>query len=235
MRSEAPRDGDPIAEALATAAAVVASAVLTSRGKGRRPAPGSVDGISIDRSLAAVVRETEWRMKEEFSQRAPEGAPAAFEGLDDVGVAVYLDHPALVSDAMDDGAVTPAETPRRARPEPEPVREAAGAATAGEGQERDDAADAEARARLAAKWAQLEEGSYFELLEVDPAATEQEIRAAHARLSAEFSSQGLSSPGLADLRARAEVLRSVLEEAYSVLRDPALRAAYAKAARRGDG
>jgi hypothetical protein len=231
MRSDEPSNGDPISDALAAAAAVVATAVLTSRGKGSRALPGAVDEVAIDRSLLAVIRETEWRMKEEISERAPEGAAVAFEGLDDVEVAVYLDHPALVSDAMDDGAVLPSEAPKRAGSVPAPAplerHEEGGGGNAAE-------APAAVRARLAEKSAEVEEASYFELLEVARTATEQEIRAAHQRLSAEFSAERFSDPGLADLRDRAEVLLSVLDEAYAILRDPALRESYAAAAGSGD-
>jgi hypothetical protein len=212
MSAQDPKGGDLISSALAAAAATVAGAMLATRGKTRRPVPDNVDEIAIDRSLLAAIRETEWRMKAEVAALAPVDAASAFEGLDDVEVAVYLDQPALVSDTMDDGQPSASEAPKRAEQEPVSAPD-------------DDAY----RARVETKEAQVQDGSYFDLLEVASVASEAEIRAAYERLRSEFAAVRLVDSNDANLRARAEMLLSVLHEAYEVLLDPALRETYRSA------
>jgi hypothetical protein len=215
MKPQDPKDGDSISEALATAAATVASAVLVSKARPQRVLSDGVDEITIERSLLAVIKETEWRTKAEMAALVPTDPSIAFEGLDDVDVAVYLDPPTLVSDAMDDRAPATVEASRR------PDKEAAIESSAAEHPEREEIA-----ARLEEKIAQVEEGSYFDLLEVSSKASAQELRDARDRLRAEFSAARLESAKLANLRDRAEMLLSVLDEAYTVLCDPSLLAAY---------
>jgi len=186
-----------------------------SREKQPRAALGGVDEISIDRSLLAVVRETEWRMKAEMAPLAPAGASVAFEGLDDVDVGVYLDPPPLVSDVMEDGALPPMETLKK--DEPETILEIG---------EKMLASDGAIAARLEEKVAQVDEGTYFDLLEVTSASSEQEIRAAYERLRSEFAISRFAAAKLAPLRGRAEKLLSVVDEAYAVLCDPSLRDVY---------
>jgi hypothetical protein len=82
------------------------------------------------------------------------------------------------------------------------------------------------RARLEAKMEQVEEGSYFDLLEVSSRSSGYEIRKAYRRLRGAFAIERFAVARLADLRNQAEMLLSVLDEAYEILRDPELREAY---------
>ena len=82
------------------------------------------------------------------------------------------------------------------------------------------------RARLEAKLEQVEEGSYFDLLEVSPRSSGYEIRKAYRRLRGAFAIERFAVAQLADLRNQAEMLLLVLDEAYEILRDPELREAY---------
>jgi len=82
------------------------------------------------------------------------------------------------------------------------------------------------RARLEAKMEQVEEGSYFDLLEVSPRSSGYEIRKAYRRLRGAFAIDRFAVAQLADLRNQAEMLLLVLDEAYEILRDPELREAY---------
>jgi CheY-like chemotaxis protein len=88
------------------------------------------------------------------------------------------------------------------------------------------------RARVGEKLAVAEEGSYYAVLELPPEASGHEIRKAYRRLRAQFAPERFAVEELADLRTAAEVLRTVLEEAYEILRDPTLRESY-RSARHG--
>ncbi|MCK9461540.1 MAG: DUF4388 domain-containing protein [Proteobacteria bacterium] len=91
----------------------------------------------------------------------------------------------------------------------------------------DAAQDCEAlRARLTAKTEQVEEGSYFDLLEISPRSSGYEIRKAYRRLRGAFAAERFAVAQLADLRGQAEMLLLVLDEAYEILRDPEMREAY---------
>ncbi|HUT79158.1 MAG TPA: hypothetical protein VM285_15780, partial [Polyangia bacterium] len=85
------------------------------------------------------------------------------------------------------------------------------------------------RARVGEKLTVAEEGSYFAVLEVPPEASGHEIRKAYRRLRAQFAAERFAVDELEDLRGPAEVVRTVLDESYEVLRDPAMREAYRKA------
>jgi flagellar biosynthesis protein FlhG len=63
------------------------------------------------------------------------------------------------------------------------------------------------------------EQNYYEILEVDPQATEEDIRIAYEKLRAMYS---LITPGLTILFTPEEIkeIRDKMEEAYRVLRDP---------------
>jgi hypothetical protein len=82
------------------------------------------------------------------------------------------------------------------------------------------------RARLEAKVEQVEEGSYFDLLEISPRSSGYEIRKAYRRLRGAFAVERFAVAQLADLRSQAEMLLLVLDEAYEILRDPEMREAY---------
>ncbi len=89
------------------------------------------------------------------------------------------------------------------------------------------------RARVDDKRDQVEEGTYFAILEVAPAASGHEIRKAYRRLRGLFAPERFAVEDLADLRTDAEVIRTILDEAYEILRDPARREAYRQALEQG--
>jgi len=82
------------------------------------------------------------------------------------------------------------------------------------------------RARVADKLAQVEDGTYFSILEISPEASGYEVRKAYRRLRGQFATARFAVTGLADLQREVEMIRFVLDEAYEVLRDPAVREAY---------
>jgi CheY-like chemotaxis protein len=82
------------------------------------------------------------------------------------------------------------------------------------------------RARVADKLAQVEEGTYFSILEISPEASGYEVRKAYRRLRGQFATERFAVSELSDLQPDVEVIRFVLDEAYEVLRDPAVREAY---------
>ena len=82
------------------------------------------------------------------------------------------------------------------------------------------------RARVADKLAQVADGSYFVLLEVPPEASGYEIRKAYRRLRGLFSTDRFAAGELLDLQEDVKDIRFVLDEAYEILRNPALREAY---------
>ncbi|MFO8071123.1 MAG: DUF4388 domain-containing protein [Polyangia bacterium] len=89
------------------------------------------------------------------------------------------------------------------------------------------------RARVLDKKDQVEEGTYFAILEVAPAASGHETRKAYRRLRGLFAPERFAVEDLADLRTDAEVIRTILDEAYEILRDPARREAYRQALEEG--
>jgi CheY-like chemotaxis protein len=85
------------------------------------------------------------------------------------------------------------------------------------------------RARVADKLSQVEEGTYFAIMELSPAASGYEIRKAYRRLRGQFAPERFAVAELVDLQPDVKVIRFVLDEAYEVLRNPALREAYRQA------
>jgi hypothetical protein len=85
----------------------------------------------------------------------------------------------------------------------------------------EDGSDSE-RVRVENKIAQAEEGSYFDILEVSPNASEYDIEQAFGALAEQFDIERFTSPELADLRPQVELIRSMIDEAYEVLRKPEL-------------
>ncbi|MBW2277386.1 MAG: DUF4388 domain-containing protein [Deltaproteobacteria bacterium] len=82
------------------------------------------------------------------------------------------------------------------------------------------------RARVADKLTQVDDGTYFSILEISPEASGYEIRKAYRRLRGQFATERFAVSELSDLQPDVEVIRFVLEEAYEVLRDAAVREAY---------
>ncbi|MDD5306318.1 MAG: DUF4388 domain-containing protein [Deltaproteobacteria bacterium] len=87
-----------------------------------------------------------------------------------------------------------------------------------------------ARARLADKLSQVEDGSYFEILGIAPEASGYEIRKAYRVLHAQFSPERFTRlPRIEEVERKLSLVRAVVDEAYEVLRDPAMRESYRQA------
>jgi hypothetical protein len=106
-------------------------------------------------------------------------------------------------------------------PSEEPMGESRPAEVAME-EERDENEPDFERVRVENKIAQAEEGSYFDILEVSPNASEYDIEQAFGALVELFDKERFSSPELADLRPQVELIRAMIDEAYEVLQQPEL-------------
>jgi DNA-binding response OmpR family regulator len=80
--------------------------------------------------------------------------------------------------------------------------------------------------RLEQKYAQVQEGTYFEVLDLNPDATGEQIREAYSRLLLEFDPTRVAEEELSGQAERLSEILEVVEEAFLVLNDPKLRAAY---------
>jgi hypothetical protein len=78
------------------------------------------------------------------------------------------------------------------------------------------------RAKVKVKILQANEGSYFDILEVSPDASEYDIDQAYEAIASQFDMTTFASPELADLQPQVELIRSMIEEAYEVLKNPGL-------------
>jgi hypothetical protein len=85
---------------------------------------------------------------------------------------------------------------------------------------------AEDRARILARHALVEEGDYFEILDLPRGASAAEIRAAHDRLTRELAPTSLDAGLVAELGAELRAIRAVLDEALRVLGEPGMRQRY---------
>ncbi|HEV3031063.1 MAG TPA: DUF4388 domain-containing protein [Polyangia bacterium] len=85
---------------------------------------------------------------------------------------------------------------------------------------------AEMRARILARHALVEEGDYFELLDLSRGAADGEIAAAHDRLMRELAPTSLDAGLVAELGAELRAIRAVLDEALRVLGETSMRARY---------
>jgi CheY-like chemotaxis protein len=84
-----------------------------------------------------------------------------------------------------------------------------------------------ARARLLARYAPVENGDYFAVLDVPPDASVADLRRAHDKIVRETAPDSLD-PAVADeLAAQIETIRAVVAEALRVLSDANLRSRYA--------
>jgi hypothetical protein len=92
------------------------------------------------------------------------------------------------------------------------------------------ALDAEAiRERVRARMQLVEDGDYFAVLGVTPAATGYEVRRAFLELRRAFDPARMLAPEVADLADDVRKITSVLEEAYEILKDAARRERYRRA------
>jgi hypothetical protein len=78
------------------------------------------------------------------------------------------------------------------------------------------------RAKVKVKILQANEGSYFDILEVSPDASEYDIDQAYEAIASQFDMTTFASPELADLQPQVELIRSMIEEAYEVLKNTGL-------------
>ncbi len=85
------------------------------------------------------------------------------------------------------------------------------------------------RARIAARLALVEEADYFSLLGVASGATPYEIRRAYVELRRTFEPASALTAATADLLSTVQLIVSVLDEAYEILRDPVRRERYRRA------
>jgi curved DNA-binding protein CbpA len=84
-----------------------------------------------------------------------------------------------------------------------------------------------ARARLLARYAPVENGDYFAVLDVPRDASAADLRRAHEKIVRETAADSLD-PGVAvELAAQLEAIRTVAAEALRVLSDENLRSRYA--------
>lgn len=83
---------------------------------------------------------------------------------------------------------------------------------------------------LARKIKVIENGNYFEILEVESDAGDVAIEAARRRLTALFDVQKYWEAGNADCATDVALVREIVEEAYDVLKEPVRRGRYRKAA-----
>jgi curved DNA-binding protein CbpA len=84
-----------------------------------------------------------------------------------------------------------------------------------------------ARARLLARYAPVENGDYFAVLSVARDASATDLRRAHEKILRETASDSLD-PGVAgELAAEIDAIRTVVAEALRVLSDEHLRSRYA--------
>lgn len=94
----------------------------------------------------------------------------------------------------------------------------------------DVALDAQAiRAMVATRRALVEEADYFEFLGVSPNATAYDIGRAYLSLKRTFQRTTLLTAGVTDLDEEVQLIATVLEEAYDILRDNTRRERYRKA------
>jgi hypothetical protein len=82
------------------------------------------------------------------------------------------------------------------------------------------------RARILARHAIVEEGDYFEVLDLPRGAGPEEVRRAHATLARELAPTSLDSVLVAELGAQLRAIRAVLDEALRVLGEPRMRERY---------
>jgi hypothetical protein len=82
------------------------------------------------------------------------------------------------------------------------------------------------RARILARHALVEEGDYFEMLDLPRGAGPDEVRQAHTTLSRELAPTSLDALIVAELGAELRAIRAVLDEALRVLGEPRMRERY---------
>jgi hypothetical protein len=85
---------------------------------------------------------------------------------------------------------------------------------------------AEVRARILARHALVDEGDYFEILDLPRDAGQEEVRRAHANLARAFAPTSLDGVLVAELGAELRAIRAVLDEALRVLGEPRMRELY---------
>jgi hypothetical protein len=82
------------------------------------------------------------------------------------------------------------------------------------------------RSRVLARYALVEEGDYFQVLDLQRTATLEEVRHAHATLMRDLAPTSLPSSLVSELGAELRAIRVVLDEALRVLGEPEMRRRY---------
>ena len=101
----------------------------------------------------------------------------------------------------------------------------AGAPTAAAGLERPSAEPSE-RERVRARYALVEEGDYFQVLDLPRGASLEDVRRAHDALMSALAPTSLAPSLVAELGAELRAIRRVLDEALRVLGEPTMRLRY---------
>ena len=83
-----------------------------------------------------------------------------------------------------------------------------------------------ARERVLARYALVEEGDYFQVLDLPRGAGVEDVQRAHDRLTRELAPTSLDAGLVAELGAELRAIRAVLDEALRVLGAPSMRARY---------
>jgi hypothetical protein len=147
-------------------------------------------------------------------------------GIDDIFEA-ELGHVLAAAPKAATGSPAPVETATPGDPASEAMIELRREDTAPGGDAaRGAPAFVDRRRRLLAQHALVEEGDYFQILELPTGATGEEVRRAHGRLRTELDTP--ADEALArELSGHIEAIRAVLDEAARVLGDERLRTRYA--------
>jgi hypothetical protein len=82
------------------------------------------------------------------------------------------------------------------------------------------------RARILSRYAVVESGDYFQVLDLPREATAADVERAHARLAREIEPDAVGSDLASELRAQIEAIREVAGEALRILKDERLRTRY---------
>ena len=79
---------------------------------------------------------------------------------------------------------------------------------------------------IANRKALVEEADYFQLLGLSPSATGYQVNRAYESLKQTFDPSAILTAGTADLSADVDLIHSVLDEAFDILRDEVRRERY---------
>ena len=95
--------------------------------------------------------------------------------------------------------------------------------------------DEKIRRLVAQKVSAVNEGTYFEILEVPSTASDAEVRDAYRHLLHKFREERFKDSALSDMRRDVRLIRVVVDEAFEVLRGPQMRERYRRASSEDSG